>query len=397
MPNRLESIHIQNYRSLADVKLDLGPVNVLFGPSGSGKSSLLDAIGFIQDCFLRDVGFALAKRGQGLGLLYDGAGLGEPIRIALSTDRVEYELTLVPSLKGSINPVPGERLRSLARPGFLLEREIGTAQAFYFGGPGSQTQSVDLREPRRLVIAHHPGSPHAFEEDLFADVALSGRIYSPRSMELADLKQHGSPAGTEGQLMEQGENLWSVLRTLDGRRLLDDRYTTIMKYMAEAFPTFKGLVTEATAPTVVYAQFLEAGRRRPVYASEISDGHIQFLLLVTALFCDLRGTAPLVMIDEPETSLHPWALAVLATAIREATEKWDRQVILATHSPVLMSQFEPNELLAVESKEGRTQITRLSEMEDIQDLLQDYAAGSLYMSEVIAPQSKPPEVPNVCR
>ncbi len=372
-------------------------MNVLFGPSGAGKSSLLDAISFVRDGYLRDAEFALAKRGPGLGVLYDGAGLGEPIRIVLSTDRVEYEVTLLASLNGRIDPVPGERLRSLARPGFSLERAIGTAQAFYFGGPASQTQSVDLREPKRLVIAHHPGSPHAFEEDLFADVVLSGRLYHSRSMELANLKQHGSPAGTEAHLMEQGENLWSVLRTLDGRRLLDDRYTTIMKYMAEGFPTFKGLIAEATAPTVVYAQFLEAGRRRPVYASEISDGHIQFLLLLTVLFCDPRGTAPLVMIDEPETLLHPWALAVLGNAIREAAEKWDRQVILATHSPVLMSQFEPNELLAVESKEGRTQITRVSEMDDIQDLLQDYAAGSLYMSEAIAPQSKPPEVPNVGR
>lgn len=50
MPARLKSIRIQNYRSLADVSLDLGPINVLFGPSGAGKSSLLDAIGFFRDC-----------------------------------------------------------------------------------------------------------------------------------------------------------------------------------------------------------------------------------------------------------------------------------------------------------------------------------------------------------
>lgn len=63
-------------------------------------------------------------------------------------------------------------------------------------------------------------------------------------------------------------------------------------------------------------------------------------------------------------------------------------MILATHSPVLISQFDPSELLAVESKDGRTQMTRLSEIGEIQDLLQEYAAGSLYMSETVAPQSK---------
>lgn len=167
--------------------------------------------------------------------------------------------------------------------------------------------------------------------------------------------------------------------------------------MAEAFPTFKGLVTQLTAPTVIYARFLEADRPGAKYASAMSDGHIQFLLFLTALFCETPGKAPLVLIDGPETSLHPWALAVLGNAITEATARWGRQVILATHSPVLMGQFETNELLAVESKEGRTQVTRVSEMEGIQDLLEHYAAGSLYMSEAIAPQSKPPETPNVGR
>lgn len=229
-----------------------------------------------------------------------------------------------------------------------------------------------------------------------ATIALSRSLYHSRSLNLRELKRLGSPAGIESRVNEDGENLWSVLRVLDGRRLIDDRYATVMRYMTEAFPTFRGLILESLAPTVIYARFLESGRQGPVYASEMSDGHIQFLFMLTVLFCG-EEAGSLLMIDEPETSLHPWALAVLATAIREATEKWDRQVILATHSPVLMSQFEPNELLAVESKEGRTQITRLSEMDDIQDLLQDYAAGSLYMSGVIAPQSKPPEVPNVGR
>lgn len=229
-----------------------------------------------------------------------------------------------------------------------------------------------------------------------ATIALSRSLYHSRSLNLRELKRLGSPAGIESRVNEDGENLWSVLRVLDGRRLIDERYATVMRYMTEAFPTFSGLILESPAPTVIYARFLESGRERPVYASEMSDGHIQFLFMLTVLFSG-EEAGSLLMIDEPETSLHPWALAVLGSAIREATEKWDRQIILATHSPVLMSQFEPNELLAVESKEGRTQITRVSEMEDIQDLLQDYAAGSLYMSGVIAPQNKPPEVPNVGR
>ena len=105
------------------------------------------------------------------------------------------------------------------------------------------------------------------------------------------------------------------------------------------------------------------------------------------LFAESRGQYSLMLFDEPETSLHPWAIAVLAKAIRHATEEWGRQVIMATHSPVLMSQFESDQSFAVESKDGRTRITRLSEIEGIQDLLEQYASGSLYMCETIAAQS----------
>jgi predicted ATPase len=189
----------------------------------------------------------------------------------------------------------------------------------------------------------------------------------------------------------RGDNLWSVLRNLEGRRQLDDRYATIMEYMGEAFPTFGGLVIEPSSPNTLYASFLERGRRRPIFASGISDGCLQLLVLLTALFSDGRDRYSLMLFDEPETSLHPWAIAVLAKAIKQATEDWGKQVVLATHSPVLISQFDLDQSMAVETDDGRTRITRLSEIEGIQDLLDQYASGSLYMSEVVAGQNKPLE------
>ena len=202
-------------------------------------------------------------------------------------------------------------------------------------------------------------------------------------MNLWGLKRHGSTTGFETWVRGRGDNLWSVLRNLEGRRQLDDRYATIMTYMAEAFPNFDGLVIEPSSPNTLYTSFLERGRRKPILASGISDGHLQLLILLTALFSEGRGRYSLMLIDEPETSLHPWAIAILAKAIKEATERWGKQVILATHSPVLISQFDPDQILTVEQKDGRTRITRLSEVEEIKDLLQEYAPGSLYMSEMV--------------
>ncbi len=97
-----------------------------------------------------------------------------------------------------------------------------------------------------------------------------------------------------------------------------------MGYMAEAFPVFDGIVLEQTGPSSVYASFLEKGRSEAIFASGISDGVLQLLLLLLALFAEGDREAVLLF-DEPEVSLHPWALSVLARAIRCAAAQWGKQ------------------------------------------------------------------------
>jgi predicted ATPase len=389
MAIRLKSIHIQNYRSLADVSLDLGPANVLFGPNGAGKSTLLDTVWFIRDCAIRSVELASANRDHGIGLLFYGADEGSSIHLELATDRITYALSLGITA-GRLEPYAGERLYSLDRGEILFERRAGASRADFFHLRMAQSAPFDLREPEKLSFARYldfePNCDEAVELDRILHFV---QLYHSRSLNLRGLKESGSNAGYETRLKGRGDNLWSVLRNLEGRRQLDERYATIMRYMGRAFPTFEALVIEPTGPNALYAKFLEKWRREPILASGISDGHLQLLILLTALFSEGRDRYSLMLIDEPETSLHPWALAVLAEAIFEATERWGKQVILATHSPVLISQFEPQQILAVEQDGGRTRITRLSAIEDIQDLLRDYAPGSLYMSEVVGAQNKP--------
>ena len=112
---------------------------------------------------------------------------------------------------------------------------------------------------------------------------------------------------------------------------------------------------------------------------------MQLLLLLTALFSE-GDRASVLLFDEPEVSLHPWALVVFARAVKEAARQWNKQVFLATHSPVLISQFDPPDILVASTDEGRARFERLSEVHEFRDLLEDYAAGSLYMSETVAPQ-----------
>ena len=167
---------------------------------------------------------------------------------------------------------------------------------------------------------------------------------------------------------------------------MDERYDTIIRYMRRAFPDFDGIVLEQTGPGSVYASFLEKGRRQGILASGVSDGYVHMLLLLIALFSEGKERASILLFDEPEASLHPWALTVFAEAVKTAAGSWNRQVFLATHSPVLISQFEPRDILVAGVEGGRARFDRLSEMEEVRDLLDVYPPGALYMSETVAPQ-----------
>ena len=381
----LSRIRVRNYRSLASLDLDVGPINVIFGPNGAGKSTLLDTLYFFRDCAIRGVEVASSERSHGIGILWDGADDDGGISIELATDGVEYGLWFSLSA-GRLEAFAGEWLQSFSRMQTLIHRSPGSDKAFLYHTDLQQIVPVTLREPQKLSLGLFLDFNRGDGEAGYLDHLLHFiRLYHSRSFFLYRLKRQGSESSHETRLRDLGNNAWSVLRNLQDKRNIDDRYDTIMQYMAEAFPLFDGIVLEQTGPASVYAGFLEKERRRPILASGVSDGYLQLLLLLTALFSE-GERASVLLFDEPEVSLHPWALAVFAKAVKVAAERWNKQIFIATHSPVLISQFEPRDILVAGIEDGRARFDRLHEIEEIRDLLEDYAAGSLYMSEAVAPQ-----------
>ena len=382
----LTRIRIQNYRSLADIDLDLGPINLVFGPNGAGKSTLLDTLYFFRDCAIRGVELASSERSHGIGILWDGANEDKDgILIELVADTITYGLSFSLSA-GRIEPFVGEYLLSSSHTSPLIERNNGSDKVALFHTDIQQAVTIKLREPQKpslgLFLDFNRSNPGAEYLDRLLHYV---RLYHSRSFRLWRLKRNGSESSHETRLWDLGDNAWSILRNLQDKRNIDTRYDTVMHYMTEAFPTFDGVVLEQTGPNSVYAGFQEKGRRREILASGVSDGYLQLLLLLIGLFSE-GDRVSILLFDEPETSLHPWALAVFAKAVKEAATRWKKQVFLATHSPVLISQFEPQDILVAEVCGDRARFERLDKMEQIKDLLKDYAAGSLYMSDLVASQ-----------
>lgn len=381
----LNRVRVRNYRALADVDVEVGPINVLFGPNGAGKSTLLDTMYFFRDCAIRGVEVASSERDHGIGLLWDGAGDDSRILVELAGGGVTYGLSFSLAA-GRIDPLPGERLVSSSRDHTLIERDPGSTCASLYNKGVEQAPAIELREPDKislgLFLDFNNGDYEAGHLDRLLHFV---RFYHSRSFRLGALKRRGSESSHQTRLWDRGDNAWSVLRNVQDKRNVDARYNTIMDYMAEAFPEFDGIVIEQTGPSSVYASFQEKGRSEAIFASGMSDGVIQMLLLLLALFSEGDREAVLLF-DEPEVSLHPWAISVLARAIRRASAEWGKQVFVATHSPVLISQFEPEDILVARVEQGGARYDRLSQIEEIKDLLAEYAPGSLYMSEALAPQ-----------
>ena len=381
----LTRIRVQNYCALADVELKVGPINVVFGPNGAGKSTLLDSLYFFRDCAIRGVEVASSERDHGIGILWDGAVEDQRITVELADGDVTYGLSFALSA-GRIDSFPGERLWSSSRRINLIERNPGSDKAALYDTKIGQAPQIDLREPEKLTLGLFLDFNRGDEEAGHLNRLLHFvRLYHSRSFLLRHLKRVGSESSPQTRLWDLGNNAWSVLRNLQDKRNVDERYATIMRHMAEAFPVFDDIVLEQTGPSSVYASLMEKGRRKELFAAGASDGFLQLLLLLIALFSE-GPRESVLLFDEPEVSLHPWALVVFARAVKRAAEQWNKQVFLATHSPVLISQFEPRDVLVAGIEDGRAQFDRLSEISEIRDLLEEYAAGSLYMSEAVARQ-----------
>lgn len=390
MANIISRISVRNFRSIANADVQTGALNVLFGPNGAGKSTFLDTIWLIRDCAINGVEIASSRRNHGIGMLWDAAEEGSNISVKLETEMFEYEVLFGIS-SGRIEPFVGERFLSKKMNICLIDRKIGSDKADFYHYNVGGSVSVTIREPEKLAFSRYVAFEDQSQEAFVLDKILRHvHSYSSRSLNLYRLRSQGSESGYQMVLSRGCENLWSVLRNLRDRSVFDNRYHTIIEFMRKSFPDFHDLYIEQTGPNTVYGSFIEKNLRRPIQASGVSDGHLQMLIHLTALFTEGDDRDSLLLFDEPETSLHPYTIAILAEAMKIAAKEWNKQVFVATHSPVLISQFDPENIVAAQINDvGQTVFQRVSDMEEIRDLLEEYATGSLYMAEMIAAQSKP--------
>jgi len=183
------------------------------------------------------------------------------------------------------------------------------------------------------------------------------------------LPQSIQPAHRPGT---DGEDLLSCLYSM--REEERDRYEAVEDALRAAFPRFDRIDLPPVAAGSLTMAWRERGLKNAIYPNQLSEGTLRFLWLVTLL--QSKELPAVTLIDEPEVSLHPEMLQLLAELMREASSR--TQLIVATHSDRFVSFLNPDELVVCDvDEQGGTVIQRASDL-DLDAWMADYSLDQLW-------------------
>jgi predicted ATPase len=183
------------------------------------------------------------------------------------------------------------------------------------------------------------------------------------------IPQPMGPADTPGS---DGEKLISCLYSM--RESDSSRYEAVEDALHAAFPTFDKISFPPVAAGSLTIAWHDKNFSRPLYPNQLSEGTLRFLWLVTLL--QSAGLPKITLIDEPEVSLHPEMLRLLAVLMREASKR--TQLIVATHSDRFVKFLNAEELLVCDlDQNGGTKITRANDL-DLEKWMDEYSLDELW-------------------
>ncbi len=391
-----DSISFENFRSIRKLHIDLRPINVLFGPNGSGKSTILTAMDLLSRTLRTGLRDSLRHVGGIDSLRTFGMPREDVTSVAVRQGMFEY----VRSFEWMNHREGATGHESLYSQGGKfpvvvfdsMTGELWGRQLSHFNDPHLQNRFA-APSMWDLAIESEVWTGLGGEDDLgcvvrFRELLASVYAANCRRLDIDRLAEVGSKSLDGDELGFHGEGLWNVLRNLRDSHSTSAVYWKIVEFLRVAFPGFLDYELRTVGQSVS-CSVRSSGQVESYPVALAHDGLVHLTYCLCLLFC--RGNLDsTVILDEPDLSLHPWALTVLADAIKEATSKWNRQVIIATHSPTLLSEFKEDEILLMQSGENSATATRVSEIQEDRDLLDQYDLGSLYRMNVIGKQGDKP-------
>lgn len=176
-------------------------------------------------------------------------------------------------------------------------------------------------------------------------------------------------------LRPDGSNLPAFLYFLRERH--ESSYSLIVRAVQRVTPFFDDFLLDPTELNRDYIKLEWRHKKSEQYfdASSLSDGTLRFIALATLFLQPEQYRPSVILIDEPELGLHPYAIEMLAALVRQASVS--TQVIMSTQSSLLLDHFQPEDVLVADRVDGGTRLTRL-ESAQLEKWLEVYSLGQLW-------------------
>jgi len=350
---QISKIEISGYKSIKKCQLELGSLNILIGSNGAGKSNFIGFFKLITQILSQNLQLYVGRSGGPDALLHYGRKETDSISAKFYFGNNGYFFGL--------EPTQDNRL--------MFSRE-----SFYWNMSGGHS----LGEGHFESLANK-GTGTGIDNNVLPPMKTWQIYHFHDTSDTAKVKQlHG--INDNVFLRQDANNLAAFLYYLKPQFPLEyKRIISTIQLVAPFFGDFF-LRPSPNNQDKIELEWTEAGHDIPFKAHELSDGTLRFICLAIVLLQPDELMPSTILIDEPELGLHPYAITVLASLLQSASEQ--HQIIVSTQSVELINEFEVEDLVVVDRKDGASSFSRLKE-KDLLSWLEDYSLGELWKKNIL--------------
>lgn len=380
--NTLEKIEVSGFKSIEKMELELGRINVLIGANGAGKSNFISVFDLIASVRNERFQFYVSKSGGSNTLLHYGS---KRTPFASFTFKFKSEEDVVHEIewkyKIQIGDISSDTLYFEKESIEFLQvsKSNQPTEISFHTGIGQKETEFWENNPNIKIDKHSK----AFVTQIARDMKLilnqcEGYQFHDTSS-TAKIKRTGR-IGDNYYLRSDGGNLAAYLYMLQETK--PAHYRRIISTIRLAAPDFDDFVLrpEKLNEESILLYWQDKKFDYLLGPHQISDGLLRFMALTTLLLQPEEDLPKLIIIDEPELGLHPYAINLLGSLIRKVSHYC--QVIIATQSVNLIDQFDTEDIIVVDRKDGASYFKRLDSKE-LEGWLKEYSLSELWEKNVI--------------
>lgn len=361
---RLEKVVIKGYKSISfdnPVTLSLGSVNLLLGANGAGKSNIVS--------FFKMLNYMMSK---------SFARYVETVGTANSL--LHYGSKRTPGLEGTLTFSDGksEDVYHFRLSNAAPDRLIVTEETIRWHRQGEDKPYEVILEPvfKESALVDCPDSVAKSIYGMLSNC----KVYQFHDSSAAGPLRQACPVVTSNYLQAHGNNLPSFLYFLCENH--KDSYDRIVSYVKDVVPQFEDFYLEPVGSTISLRWIDNSATDYVFNAHQFSDGSIRFIALATLLLQSKETKPNVIILDEPELGLHPYAVAQLAQMVKDAAVH--SQIIIASQSKDLVDCFDIGNVSVVEmDEEGLCTTVKTLDEGDYKLWLERYAISELWDKNII--------------